>query len=45
MDELSFEEGDQMDVIDQTGPDWWKVEHDGAIYIVPAAYLEVVSSG
>lgn len=41
-DELSFEEGDVLAIVDRSEPDWWKVEKDGKIYVVPAAYLEVV---
>ena len=41
-DELSFEEGDVLAIVDRSEHDWWKVEKDGKIYVVPAAYLEVV---
>lgn len=41
-DELSFTEGDELAIIDQTEEDWWKTERDGIIFIVPAAYLEVI---
>lgn len=41
-EELSFSEGDNLAVVDQSDPDWWKVEKDGAILLVPASYVEVV---
>jgi hypothetical protein len=44
-DELSFTEGDVLSIVDRTEHDWWKADKGGIIYIVPAAYLEVVESG
>ncbi|KAL4254402.1 Actin cytoskeleton-regulatory complex protein PAN1 [Abortiporus biennis] len=41
-DELSFEEGDDLSIVDRTDTDWWKAEKDGSVFIVPAAYLEIV---
>lgn len=41
-DELPFVEGDQLSIVDRSEPDWWKAEQNGVIFIVPAAYLEVV---
>jgi hypothetical protein len=41
-DELSFEEGDELTIVDKSDLDWWKAEQGGVIFIVPAAYLEVV---
>ncbi|OBZ75962.1 Actin cytoskeleton-regulatory complex protein pan1 [Grifola frondosa] len=41
-DELSFAEDDKLAIIDRTDADWWKAERDGVVFIVPAAYLEVV---
>lgn len=41
-EELSFHEGDKLAVVDKSDPDWWKVEKDGAILLVPAAYVEVI---
>jgi hypothetical protein len=41
-DELSFVEGDHLTVVDRSETDWWKAEQGGFVYIVPAAYLEVV---
>jgi hypothetical protein len=38
---LSFEEGDEISVFDTSGADWWKAEHDGAVVIVPASYVEM----
>ncbi|KAF7298359.1 Actin cytoskeleton-regulatory complex protein [Mycena kentingensis (nom. inval.)] len=39
-DELSFAEGEMLDIIDTSEEEWWKVERGGVVYIVPAAYLE-----
>jgi hypothetical protein len=39
---LPFTEGDQLAIVDRSEHDWWKAEQDGMIFIVPAAYLEVV---
>lgn len=41
-DELPFNEGDQISIIDQSEGDWWKAEQEGVVFIVPAAYLQVV---
>lgn len=41
-DELPFTEGDELSIIDKGDVDWWKAEQGGVIFIVPAAYLEVV---
>ena len=41
-DELPFAEGDELTIIDRSEEDWWKTERDGVIFIVPAAYLEVI---
>lgn len=41
-DELPFAEGDELDIVYRTDADWWKAEQSGVIFIVPAAYLEVV---
>ena len=41
-DELPFQEGDTLTIVDRTESDWWKTEKDGMVFIVPAAYLEVV---
>ena len=40
-DELPFSEGAVLSVVDRSDPDWYKAEKDGAIFIVPAAYLEI----
>ncbi|KIK93045.1 hypothetical protein PAXRUDRAFT_537374, partial [Paxillus rubicundulus Ve08.2h10] len=40
-DELPFAEGDVLTIIDRSETDWWKAEHDGLVYIVPATYLGV----
>ena len=39
-DELAFNEGDTIVIVDQSEADWWKAEHDGFVFVVPAAYLE-----
>jgi actin cytoskeleton-regulatory complex protein PAN1 len=41
-DELPFAEGDELIIVDQSEREWWKVEQAGMIFLVPAAYLEVV---
>ncbi|KAH7105277.1 Dbl homology domain-containing protein [Auriculariales sp. MPI-PUGE-AT-0066] len=41
-DELSLTEGDTLTVIEQSDPDWWKIEHQGHVRVVPALYLEAV---
>lgn len=41
-DELPFAEGDELSIIDRGEADWWKAERDGIVFIVPAAYLEIV---
>ena len=41
-DELTFAEGDILSIVDMSGEEWWKVEQEGAIFLVPATYLEVV---
>jgi len=40
---LPFAEGDTLTVVDTSDADWWKAEKDGMIFIVPAAYLELLS--
>ena len=41
-DELSFEEGDDLAIVGKVDADWWETEKDGAVFVVPAAYLEMV---
>lgn len=41
-DELPFNEGDELSIIDRDDADWWKAERAGVVFIVPAAYLEVL---
>ncbi|KAI0294656.1 hypothetical protein B0F90DRAFT_1755296 [Multifurca ochricompacta] len=41
-DELSFFEGDIISVVDRSDNDWYKAEKEGVIFIVPAAYLDIV---
>lgn len=41
-DELPFSEGDELNIIDRSDPDWWKAEQGGVVFIVPAAYLEAI---
>lgn len=42
-EELPFSEGDELTIVDQSDGDWWKTERGGVVFIVPAAYLEVVN--
>ncbi|KAH8829709.1 hypothetical protein DL96DRAFT_1669029 [Flagelloscypha sp. PMI_526] len=39
-DEMSFEEGQSVTIIESADDEWWKAESDGSVLIVPAAYLE-----
>ncbi|KAF8959742.1 hypothetical protein BDZ97DRAFT_1836791 [Flammula alnicola] len=41
-DELPFTEGDVLSIIDTSEEEWWKAEQGGVVFIVPAAYLEIV---
>lgn len=41
-DELPFNEGDELSIIDMSEDEWWKTEKDGVVLIAPAAYLEIV---
>ena len=41
-DELPFAEGDTLTTIDRSDADWWKVEKDGLVFIVPAGYVELL---
>lgn len=41
-EELPFSEGDVLSIIDRSEGDWWKVDKGGVVFIVPAAYLEVL---
>ncbi|EMD34285.1 hypothetical protein CERSUDRAFT_117167 [Gelatoporia subvermispora B] len=41
-DELPFEEGDELTIVDRADSDWWKADQGGVIFIVPAGYLEIV---
>ncbi|THG95777.1 hypothetical protein EW026_g5934 [Hermanssonia centrifuga] len=41
-DELPFAEGDELSIVDHSDADWWKAEQSGVVFIVPAAYLELV---
>ena len=40
-DELPFAEGDALTVIDRSDADWWRVEQDGLVFIIPAGYVEL----
>jgi hypothetical protein len=40
-DELSFSAGEAFSIVDTSDEEWWKAERDGAVFIVPAGYLEV----
>ena len=41
-EELPFAEGDILDIVDTSDANWWKTEKAGAIFIVPASYLEII---
>jgi hypothetical protein len=41
-DELPFAEGDTLNIIDRSDADWWKVEQDGLVFIIPAGYVELI---
>lgn len=41
-DELPFMDGDELAIVDRSESDWWKAEQNGVVFMVPAAYLEVV---
>jgi hypothetical protein len=41
-DELTFAEDDILLIVDMSDEEWWKAEEGGVVFIVPAAYLEVV---
>ncbi|KAF8319431.1 Dbl homology domain-containing protein [Clavulina sp. PMI_390] len=40
-EELPFEEGESLSIIDKSDADWWKAEKGGLVFIVPAGYLEL----
>lgn len=43
-DELSFKEGEILDIVDgieDVNEEWWKAQKDGLVYIVPKSYLEL----
>lgn len=42
-EELPFNEGDILDIVEKSEGDWWKAQKDGMVFLVPAAYLEVVN--
>ena len=35
-------EGDELVIVDSSEDDWWKTEKAGVIFIVPAAFLELI---
>lgn len=41
-DQLPFLEGDELTIVDSSDSDWWKTEKAGVIFIVPAAFLELI---
>lgn len=41
-DELPFAEGDELTIVDRADADWWKAEQGGVVFIVPAAYLQII---
>lgn len=40
-DEMSFGEGEVLQIVDREDEAWWKAEKGGMVYIVPKDYLEV----
>lgn len=40
-DEASLREGDLLEVVDTTDPDWWLIARDGRCLLVPATYVEL----
>ncbi|KAG8968021.1 hypothetical protein FRC03_008886 [Tulasnella sp. 419] len=44
-DEMTCSEGQPVDIIDQSDPDWWKTEKNGVVLVVPASYMEIVDVG
>ncbi|ESN98995.1 hypothetical protein HELRODRAFT_67445, partial [Helobdella robusta] len=43
-DDLSFEEGNVINLIEKTNSDWWKGELNGAVGIFPANYVAIISN-
>jgi hypothetical protein len=41
-EELPFSESDVLSIVDTPEGDWWKADKGGVVFLVPAAYLEVV---
>lgn len=41
-DELALEEGDVVDIVAFPEEEWWKAERNGAVLLVPSAYLELM---
>ncbi|XP_060070688.1 osteoclast-stimulating factor 1-like [Ylistrum balloti] len=39
-DELSFDEGDTLYIMDQSNPDWWKGKCDSVEGLIPSNYVE-----
>lgn len=45
-EELSFEEGDEMDLLETDDPDWYLVKlNDGKIGLAPSNYIEAMEGG
>lgn len=43
VDELSFEEGEALAIVDSSEADWWRAEKGGVIGVVPASYFDLQS--
>jgi actin cytoskeleton-regulatory complex protein PAN1 len=41
-DELTFDEGEELIIVDRSDAEWWKVEQGGMVFVVPATFLEIV---
>lgn len=39
-EEISFEEGQAVAIVDSSDADWWKAEKEGVIGLVPGSYFE-----
>ncbi|KAG8868591.1 hypothetical protein FRC20_003109 [Serendipita sp. 405] len=43
-DEMTFEEGEKIIIVDRSEGDWWRAERGGKIFAVPASYLDLISN-
>lgn len=40
-EEASFDEGATLAVVDDSDPNWWKIEKTDKILLAPATYMEL----